>query len=81
MEVYKVDEFCNVFDLTNIIKTEACCTKNHKSTVDLFLRNRPLSSQKEKATKTGISIYHKLISTFLRSCYTRLKPKVIYYKL
>ena len=43
MDVDKLDEFCNLFDLTNSIKTEICCTKNHKSTVDLFLTNRSLS--------------------------------------
>ena len=65
IEVDKIDEFCNLFDLTNLIKTETCCTKNNKSTIDLFLTNRPLSFQ--KATETGYSDYHKLISTFLKS--------------
>ena len=65
IEVDKIDEFCNLFDLTNLIKTETCCTKNNKSTIDLFLTNRPLSFQ--KATENGISDYHKLISTFLKS--------------
>ena len=48
MDVDKLDEFCNLFDLTNLIKTETCCTKNHKSTTDLFLTNRPLSFQKNQ---------------------------------
>ena len=64
------------YDLTNLIKTEACCTKNHKSTIDLFLTNRPLSFQKNRTTETGISHYHKLIATFFKSHYTRFKPKV-----
>ena len=76
MNFDKIVEFCNLFDLINLIKTETCCTKNHKSTIDLFLTNRLLS----RTTETGISDYHKLISTFLKSHYTRLKPKVIYYR-
>ena len=36
MEVDELDEFCNPFALTNLTKTEKCCTKNHKSTIDLF---------------------------------------------
>ena len=80
MDVDKLDEFCNLFDLTNLIKTETCCTKNHKSTIDLFLTNRPLSFQKNRTTETGISDYHELISTFFKSHYTRLKPKIIYYR-
>ena len=58
MDVDKLDEFCNIFDLANLIKTDTCCTKNHKSTIDLFLTNRPLSFQKPRATETGISDYH-----------------------
>ena len=64
MNVDKLDEFGNLFDLSSLIKTETCCSKNHKSTIDLFLTNRPLSFQKTRTTETGISDYHKLISTF-----------------
>ena len=64
MDVDKLDEFCNLFDLINLIKTETCCIKNHKSTTDLLLTNRPLSFQKTRTTETRISGYHKLISTF-----------------
>ena len=54
IQLDKLDEFCNLFNpcfnLTNLIKTETCCSKNHKSTTDLFLTNRPLSFQKTRAT-------------------------------
>ena len=73
VDVDKLDEF----DLTNLIKTETCCTKNHKYTIGLFLTKRPLSFQKTRTTETGISNYHKLISSFLKFHYTRLKPKII----
>ena len=36
--------------------------------------------QKTRATETGISNYHKLISTFFKSRYTRLTPEIIYYR-
>ena len=78
MGVDKLDEFCNLFDLTSLIKAETCCTKNHKSIICLFLRNRPLSFQKTRTNETGISDYHELISTFLKSHHTRLKLKIIY---
>ena len=64
MKVDKLNEFCNLFDVTNLIKTETCCTKNQKSTIVLLLTNRPLSFKKTRATKTRISDYHKLISAF-----------------
>ena len=46
----------------------------------MFLANRPLSFQKTRTTETGIDDYHKLISAFLKSHYTHLKPKIIYYR-
>ena len=46
----------------------------------MFLTNRTLSFQKTRVTETGISDYHKLISTFLKPCCTRLKQKIIYYR-
>ena len=80
MDVDKLDEFCNLFDLTNLVKSETRYTENHKSTTDLFLTNRPLSFQKTRTTETGIRHYHKLISTFFKFHCTRLKPKIIYYR-
>ena len=54
--------------------------KNHKSTVDLFLTNKPKSFFKTHATETGLSDYHKLISTFFKYKALKLKPKVIFYR-
>ena len=81
MDVDELDKFCNLFDLTNLIKTQTCCIKTRKSTIDLILTNRSLSLQNTRTTETGISDWnHKLISTFSKSHYTRLKPKIIYYR-
>ena len=59
----KLSEMCDTFNLTNFIKSETCFTKNHKSIIDLFFTNKPLSFQKTHVTETGLSDYHKLIST------------------
>ena len=32
------------------------------------------------ATETGLSDFHKLVSTFFKSHYSRLKPKIVYYR-
>ena len=76
----KLDEFCDLFNRTNLIKTETCFTKSHNSLINLFLTNKPLSFQKKHVTETGLSDYHKLISTFFKSHFTRLRPKVITYR-
>ena len=39
----KLDTLCDLFNLTNLIHLETWLTKNHKSTIDLFLTNKPKS--------------------------------------
>ena len=39
----KLNEFCEPCNLTNLIKSETCLTKNHGSLIDLFLTNTPIS--------------------------------------
>ena len=46
----------------------------------MILINKRNCFQKTKVTETGLSDFHKLISTFLRSHFSRLKPKAIYYR-
>ena len=43
--------YCKMRQLLQIATVH---TKSHKSIIDLFLTNRPLSFQKTKATETGI---------------------------
>ena len=76
----KLDEFCDLFNLTNLVTSPTCFTKTHKSTIDLILTNKGNCFQKTKVTETGLSNFHKLISTFLRSHFSRLKPKAIYHR-
>ena len=76
----KLDTFCDLFNLTNVIHSETCLMKNHKSTIDLFSTNKSKSFFKTHTTETGLSDYHKLFSTFFRSKAPRLKPKVIFYR-
>ena len=75
-----LDEFCDSFNLTNVITSPTCLTKTHKSTIDLILTNKENFFQKTKVTETGLSDFHRLISTFLRSQLCRLKPKKIYHR-
>ena len=67
-------------NLTNLIKTETCFTKSNESLIDLFLTNKLLSFQKTRVTETGLRDYHNLISTFFKSHFIRLRPRVITYR-
>ena len=51
---------------------------NHKSTLDLISTNKPRSFPITNVTETGISDCHKLITTFMKSYISRLKPKNVH---
>ena len=40
LEFDKLDEFSDLFNLTNLITFPTCFTKTHKSTIDLILTNK-----------------------------------------
>ena len=68
------------FNLTNLVKSNTCFTKNNKSTIDLLLTNNPMSFQVTNTTETELSDCHKLISSFMKSYISLLKPKTIFYR-
>ena len=76
-EYEKFEDFCSLFNLSNLIKTETCFSKNHKSTIDLFSTNKANCFQRTYVTETGFSYFHKMIGTVK---ITRLKPRKVYYR-
>ena len=76
----KLEELCDAFNLKNVVKSETRFTKDNKSLTDFILKNKPLSLQRTQVTETGLSDYHKLITTFFICKSQRLKPKIISYR-
>ena len=76
----QLTDFMNAFDLTNLIKAKTCITWNHESSIDLILSNRPRSHMHSNAYELGISDFHKVSLTFLKSHIARLKPCKISYR-
>ena len=72
----KLEEFCDTFNLTNLVKSETCFMNNHKSAIDLILTNKPRSFQITNVTETGISDCHKLITTFMKLTFLVLNRKM-----
>ena len=59
--------YCDTLNLTNLVKSDTCYSNNHKSTTDLFLTNKPCSFWFTTVIETGLSHYHRLITTFMKS--------------
>ena len=69
----KLENFCDLFNLTNQVHSETCFMKNSKSIIDLILTNKPLNFQKTHVVETGLSDYHNMISNFFKACSSKLK--------
>ena len=76
----KLLHFCDVYNLSNLIKGKTCFTKNHKSSIDVILTNRPRYFQHTVYFESGLSYYHLMISTSLKAHLIGLKPKIVTYR-
>ena len=76
-----MEDFCLNYNLSNLIK-EPTCFKNpaHPSCIDLILTNFPKSFQNSMAIETGLSDFHKMTITVMKSHYKKLKPNIITYR-
>ena len=70
--------FSNVYGLSNLVTTKTCFTKNISSSIAVLLTSRPRCFK--KTFETGISDYHGLVISVMKSDLPRLKPKIIKYR-
>ena len=78
----KLSEFCDIFDLENLIKGCTCDTIRYASTsIDVIMTNKKRSFKNSCTVATGISDYHSMVLTTMRANYERLKPIKIQYRL
>ena len=82
LNFYDVNEFCDIFSLTNLIKqtTRLTPTAKHPSLIDIILTNRPRSFKNSVAIETGLSDHHKMVVTVLKCDFVHIQPKTIHYR-
>ena len=73
--------FCELYEVKSIIN-QSTCYKNptNPSCIDLFLTNSPNSFQKSTVVETGLSDFHKLIVTVMKSYSPKRTPNIITYR-
>ena len=74
-------DFCETYNLNNLID-EPTCFKNpqNPSTIDLILTNRPRCFQNSTTIETGLSDFHKLTITVMKSYYPKQTPLIRIYR-
>ena len=68
------------FSLTNLVTDSTCFKSNKGSLIDLMLTNKPKSFYKSHSFVTGLSDYHKLVVSILRTSFQKLPPKFVIYR-
>ena len=77
----QISRFLHQYDANNLVK-EPTCFKNpdNPSCIDLFLTNKRNSFQNTLTVSTGLSDFHKMAATVLKTTYRKPKPKEIVYR-
>ena len=76
-----LDDFMDEFHAKNMVK-EPTCFKNpeNPSCIDLFITNSYRSFMKTTAVSTGLSDFHKMTVTVMKSTFPRAEPKTVRYR-
>ena len=76
-----MSEFCETYILQNLVKDPTCYKNPSKPTyIDIILTNFPKLFQHTQTIETGLSDFHKLRLTVLKTRFPRTKPNIINYR-
>ena len=76
----KVLNFLELNNMTNIIKSKTCFKSKQGSCIDLILTNTPKNIKNKGTVETGLSDFHHLIYSMLKTKFIKLPPKIIKYR-
>ena len=76
-----LNDFIFEHSMKNMVKEDTCFKSlDNPSCIDLFLTNTPLSFQNTTTVTTGLSDFHKMVVTVMKTTFPKAKPKVITYR-
>ena len=74
-------EFLFEYNAKNLVKEKTCFKSiDNPSCIDLFLTNCYQSFQNTTTVATGLSDFHKMALTVLKTTFPKVKPKIIHYR-
>ena len=72
-----LSDFLLVYNLKNSVNDKTCFKSlNNPTTIDLFLTNSKKSFQNTCSISTGISDFHNMVITVLKTTFAKTKPKI-----
>ena len=76
----KLKNFLDLYSLKNLVKEPTCYKSHTPKCIDLVLTNRDRSVQKATVVETGLSDFHKMVVTVLKTTFPKQGPTVINYR-
>ena len=74
---HAMHEFCEIFDLKNLVKENTCFKSlGNPTCIDLILTDRYRSFQNTQPIETGLSDFHKMTLTVLKLLLRKNAPKL-----
>ena len=73
-----LQNFLNTYNMKNLVKELTCYKAETPRCIDLILTNRNQSMQ--HTTETGVSDFHKMIVTVLKTTFPKQGPSIINYR-
>ena len=76
-----LDDFMDEFHAKNMVK-EPTCFKNpeNPTCIDLYITNSYRSFMKTTTVSTGLSDFHKMTVTVMKSTFPKAEPKIVRYR-
>ena len=76
-----MNDFLYEYNAKNLVKETNCFKSlDNPSCIDLFLTNSYQSFQNTTTVSTGLSDFHKMAVTVMKTTFPKAKPKVIQYR-
>lgn len=75
-----LDNFANTFGLYNLVKEPTCFKSDIPTCIDLILTNKKNSFQNTIAVETGLSDFHKLTASNLKTHFIKAEPIKVKYR-
>ena len=73
--------FCDSYGFKSLIKNATCYNNTgNPSCIDLILTNNYNSFQNPGLIETGVSDFHKMTITIIKTTFEKLKPNIIHYR-
>ena len=78
---YEISNFMDIYGLEKLIKSPTCYkSADNLSSIDMFLTNKKPGFQNTTTMEVGLSDFHLMILTVLKSGFVKRGPRIVTYR-